>query len=587
MVYLIVRCHDIYYVSRIFNQWRYFLNVNKKPLPVGESFFDSMIENGYYYVDKTLFIRDILDKKAKVTLCTRPRRFGKTLNQTMLQCFFEDTAQIGGKDTRALFNGKKIESAGERYLEHQGKYPVIFLSLKEAKFNSFDRTYNLLKDSIAQEFERHSYAAERIRGDYGREMFKKLSTRAASLDDYSQALKFLSECLENYHGRKAVILIDEYDVPLENSWVCGFYDKMIDFIRPLLSSALKDNPHLQFAVMTGCLRISKESIFTGLNNPAMVSILSDFYDEYFGFTQCEMDAMLKYYNLESKTQIVKEWYNGYLFGRAEVYNPWSSIHIVSNWSENVNRNPEPYWVNTSSNSIVRDLINKANAEMKADLEVLMTGGVISKAVHEGITYDEIYKNADNLWNFLFFTGYLKKTGERMDGVHKILDLSIPNLELRYIYETQIKEWFENRISEKDLRVFFDAILSGDVETFQRELSILLADSISFMDSAENFYHGFMAGVLSRLDGYRVQSNRESGDGRSDLAMYSVKDRKAVIFEFKPAEKFDALPAVCESALKQIEKMNYAAHWDKEGYKNILKYGIGFYRKMCEVRKGEV
>ena len=564
---------------------------NKKPLPIGQSFFDRLIENGAYYVDKTLFIKDLLDKGAAVTLCTRPRRFGKTLNQTMLKCFFEDTANVGGKDTRSLFRGLKIEGAGDSYLEHQGKYPVIFLSFKDIKQENFERSYNWLKDAISDEFKRHAYIAEKISDDYDREKFKKLSGNAGSIDDYSQALKFLSKYLENYHGQKAIILIDEYDVPLENAWACGFYGEMVNFVRPLLSSALKDNPHLQFAVITGCLRISKESIFTGLNNLTMVSILNREYSEYFGFTQDEMDVMLEYYGLGSKTQTVKDWYNGYMFGNTEVYNPWSSIQVANSWRTYIDEYPKPYWVNTSSNSIVRDLIDKADTdtELKAELETLMTGGSISKTVHEDITYDDVYNNADNLWNFMFFTGYLKKVGERPEGVRKVLDLSIPNLELQYIYETKIQEWFNKRISEKDLREFFDAILSGDVETFRRELTILLAESISFMDSAENFYHGFMIGVLSRLNGYRVKSNRESGSGRSDLVMYSVngRDSNAVIFEFKPAKEYDQLPGVCESALKQIEDRKYVDYFDnKKKYKNILKYGIGFCGKECEVRKGE-
>ncbi|MDR1812718.1 MAG: AAA family ATPase, partial [Candidatus Fibromonas sp.] len=278
------------------------------PLPIGISFFDEMIEKGYYYVDKTLFIKDILDRKAKVTLCTRPRRFGKTLNQTMLKCFFENTAEFGGKDTRALFKGLKIESAGKKYMELQGKYPVIFLSFKEAKRNSFDFSFWQLKDDIAHEFGRHRYAKEKIIDEKKRELFEKLASGEGSLAEYSTSVKFLCECLENYYGKKAVVLIDEYDVPLENSWVRGFYQEMIDFIRPLLSSAFKDNPFLEFAIMTGCLRISRESIFTGLNNLDIISILNKDYSEYFGFTQSEIDAMLKYYKMESKIQTVKDWY---------------------------------------------------------------------------------------------------------------------------------------------------------------------------------------------------------------------------------------------------------------------------------------
>jgi len=566
------------------------VDVNKKPLPIGESFFDSMIENGCYYVDKTLFIRDILDKKAKVTLCTRPRRFGKTLNQTMLQCFFEDTTQIGGKDTRVLFHGLKIEEAGEQYLEHQGKYPVIFLSFKEAESGNYDETCRIFMETISTEFRRHRYVKEKIDDTVDLKKFEEISTGEGDISSYKDSLRFLSRCLEHYHNRKTVILIDEYDVPLQRSWFHNYYSEMIAFIRPLLSNAFKDNPHLQFAVMTGCLRISKESIFTGLNNPAMISILSKEYSEYFGFTQGEMDTMLEYYGLESKTQVVKDWYNGYIFGNTEVYNPWSTLNVVSSWRTYIDEFPRPYWVNTSGNDIVRKLVDRADGEMKAELETLMAGGTISKTVHEDITYDEIYKNADNPWNFLFFTGYLKKMGDgclNEDG-ELTLDLSIPNIELKYIYKTKIQEWFKDRIAEKDLRIFFDAILSGDVKTFQRELLILLAESISFMDSAENFYHGFMAGVLSRLEGYIVKSNRESGHGRSDLVMYSVNgiDNKAVIFEFKPTKKFEGLPAACEDALKQIEENDYAAYWDKEGYKNIVKYGIGFYKKRCEVRKGE-
>jgi len=564
-------------------------NANKKPLPVDKSIFDRVIEGGSYYVDKTLFVKDLIDRDAEVILCTRPRRFGKTLNQTMLKCFFEDTARIGGKDTRALFRGLKIEEAGERYMECQGKYPVIFLSFKEGKLDSFDGVCDWLKDCIAQEFDRHAYAAEKISNDYDRDLFKKLSNRAGSVNDYAQPLKFLSKCLENYHGKRAVILIDEYDVPLENSWSRGFYQKMIDFIRPILSSAFKDNPHLQLAVMTGCLRISKESIFTGLNNLEVISILNKYYSEYFGFTQNEVDTMLRYYNLSDKRQIVEDWYNGYLFGNTEVYNPWSTVHVVDNWLADIDEHPKPYWVNTSGNSIIHDLIDKANAEMKTDLEILMAGETISKVVHEDITYKEIDDDIENLWNFLFFTGYLKKVGDgrqSADG-ELTLDFSIPNIELMYIYKTKIQEWFKKRMMAKNLDTLHSAVLNGDAETFQNELSAILSESISYMDSAESLYHGLMIGVLAGLNGYRLKSNRESGDGRSDLVLYSANERdgKAVIFEFKTASNAKTLEKACEDALKQIENNNYAAYWDEDGYKNIIKYGIGFYKKRCEVRKG--
>ena len=555
------------------------------PLPIGVSFFDQIIEKGYYYADKTLFIKDLLDKKAAVTLCTRPRRFGKTLNQTMLKCFFENTNELSGKDTRTLFKGLRIEKAGEKYMEHQGKYPVIFLSFKEAKKDSFEKSYLQLKDNIANEFIRHKYVKEKIT-DEKRELFEKIATGKGSVDEYSTSVKFLSECLEAYYGKKAVILIDEYDVPLENSWSRGFYDKMVDFIRTLLSSALKDNPFLEFSVITGCLRISKESIFTGLNNLDIISILSKNYSEHFGFTQDEMDAMLKHYGQESKTQIVKNWYDGYVFGKTEVYNPWSSVKVVSDWITDIDEWPKPHWANTSSNDIVRKLINKADNEAKVELETLISGGSISKTIHEDITYDEIEKSTDHIWNFLFFTCYLKKVGERSseEGI-LTLDLSVPNTELMYIYKTKINEWFEESTKQRDLKTLFNAVLGGEAEVFQAELSKILAESISYHDSAENFYHGFMAGILSRLNGYRVKSNRESGDGRSDLVLYGVSIRdKAVIFELKIAKKAKEMPAVSEEALRQIDQKNYAAYWDDEGYKDILKYGIAFCKKDCEVRK---
>jgi hypothetical protein len=364
----------------------------------------------------------------------------------------------------------------------------------------------------------------------------------------------------------------------------GFYNEIIGFIRTLFSSALKDNPYLMFSVMTGCLRVSKESIFTGLNNPEMVSILTKKYSEYFGFTQDEIDAMLAYYGLISKRQTLEEWYNGYLFGDTTVYNPWSSIHVIDSWITRIDEFPKPYWANTSGNDIVRKLIAVADADMKTELETLISGGTITKLVHEDVTFDEIDNEPDNLWNFLFFTGYLKNVGESVDSIGRIcVEMKIPNKEVYIVFVNKIQEWFKKRIAEKNLDALFNAILNKDVATFQNELSTLLAESISFMDSAENFYHGFMAGILSRLKGYLVKSNRESGKGRSDMVMHATTRRgKAVIFELKTAKKFRELPAACDDALKQIEDKNYAAEWYDEGYVDIIKYGIAFYRKDCKV-----
>ncbi|GBU22246.1 ATPase AAA [Fibrobacteres bacterium R8-0-B4] len=349
---------------------------------------------------------------------------------------------------------------------------------------------------------------------------------------------------------------------------------------------------MQTGVITGCLRISKESIFTGLNNLEVVSVLSDFYSEYFGFTQNEMDAMLAYYGLESKTNTVKDWYNGYLFGETVVYNPLSAVLMVSAWVKNINRYPEPYWVNTSGNDIIHDMIDNMDSEAKAGLETLMAGGTVSSVINEYVTYDDIYSAHDNLWNFLLFTGYLKKTGdERQNADGELtLDLSIPNIELKYIYKTKIQEWFNTRVAREDTAAFIEAIINGNTEILQEELSSLLVESISYMDSEENNYHGFMTGVLTilaRQNGYLVKSNRESGDGRYDAVLYRVNGKKstAVIFEFKVVKKFDQLPTACEDALKQIEEKNYTADWENEGFENIIKYGIGFYKKRCAVRKG--
>jgi hypothetical protein len=559
-----------------------------KPLPIGVSFFDTMIEEGYYYVDKTLLIKEMLDKKASVNLFTRPRRFGKTLNMRMLQCYFEDTAETTGKDAASLFDGLKIMTAGERYTAYIGQYPVVFLTFKDARQLSFEAAYAVLKDSIADEFKRHNYVLQNGRLTAEKEHYERIMQGTGSLHEYSQALKFLSECLSIYHGKKAVILLDEYDVPLEASWSNNYYNDMVNFIRSLLGTALKDNPFLEFAAITGCLRISKESIFTGLNNLDVNSISGKNYAGYFGFTQEEITGMLDYYSLNSRADMVKDWYDGYLFGNTEVYNPWSSIKIVKDLCADIQTLPQPYWANTSSNSIVRTLIDKADDNAKADLDILIAGGTIKKAIYEDITYDEVEKSIDNLWNFLFFTGYLKKTGEQIDNENNIVfDLKIPNIELQCVFRNKIQEWFKETIEQHDLSSLYTAILEGDSKTFEDELSELLLDSISFYDSRENFYHGFLTGVLLNAKGYLVKSNRESGNGRGDIFMkYRSAKGKAVIFELKVASSMRELSSKCEEALRQIEQMHYENELEQEGYQNILKYGIAFYKKDCMVKKAE-
>ncbi|RII33216.1 AAA family ATPase [Clostridium chromiireducens] len=557
--------------------------MNFKPLPIGIDNFEMLITRGYYFVDKTLLIKDLIDNKAAVNLFTRPRRFGKTLNMSMLQYFFEN----GEKDNSYLFEGLNIMKAGEKYLSHIGQYPVINLSLKSAKQPTFELALKCIKDELVDEFRRHDYVLEGTKLNDEKEKYLRI-TKAEDEDSlYVTALKFLSQCLEKYHEKKVIILIDEYDVPLENAFFEGFYDKMIAFIISLFESALKTNSSLEFSVITGCLRISRESIFTGLNNLEIISILNKSYDEYFGFTQNEVNKMLGDYELNEKETLVKEWYNGYIFGNAEVYNPWSAVRFVKDLVVDKNVFTSSYWANTSSNSIVNSLIEKADTKTKQEIEILIEGKTIEKLVHEDITYDEIYDSMDNLWNFMFFTGYFKKVSERMDEEdNRYIELSIPNREVKYIFRTKILKWFEERVKAKELSILYTAILNKDSETFQKELSKILRETISFNDAYENFYHGFVVGVLANMHDHIVKSNRESGDGRSDIYIKSpsIFD-PAVIMELKVCKEPKDIYKMCDEALAQIEKNKYDDELRQEGYENIIKYGISFYKKDCIIKLG--
>ena len=492
----------------------------KRPIPIGVEFYKQMIEDGYYYIDKTLLIRDILEQKSMVTLFTRPRRFGKTLTQSMLKTFFEKEVLPDGTmaDNSVYFQGKKIMEAGEEYTKHMGQYPVISLSLKSAKQPTFGTASEKLQKELVKEYRRHSYVIE---GDFllpsEKKEFLSLMEKTASMSEYCTALQTLSECLEKYHKQKVIILIDEYDVPLENAYFNGFYDDMVSFIRSLFESALKTNESLKFAIVTGCLRISRESIFTGLNNLKVVSVLDESYAGYFGFTQNEVDGFLEDYDIAQRRDELKNWYDGYLFGNTEVYNPWSVINYIYDVFHKNTEFPKPYWSNTSSNSIVRELIENADDNTKKELEELIGGRTIEKPVHEDITYADIYKSQDNLWNFLFFTGYLKTVEKKFIGRQIYLLMTIPNEEIIYIYENNIQEWFNNRIKTADFSGLYKAIISGDTRAFEDYLREQLHGSISFMDSAENFYHGFLLGILTGLQGYEKLSNRESGEGRYDSA----------------------------------------------------------------------
>lgn len=561
--------------------------MRKKPFPIGIEFYKKMIDKPYYYVDKTLMIKDLLDKGGEVNLFTRPRRFGKTLTLTMLKTFFECEVDRDGNavDNSRYFREMKIWQEGGEYRKEQGQYPVIFLSLKSAKQPNYGMAYHVIRDAVISEFERHSYVLEGLKlSDSQKEKYKLLTSRKGEEGDYVTSLQFLSKCLAAWHGRNVIILLDEYDVPLENAHFQGFYPEMADFLCSFFESAMKTNDNLEFAVVTGCLRISRESIFTGLNNLKAVSVLTRDYAEYFGFIEEEVQEMLKAYGIEQKMEEARRWYEGYRFGDTEVYNPWSIVNYVETAVSDVNAFPRPYWSNTSSNSIIRELIEAADPAVKQDVERLADGGTIEVEVHEDITYDDIYGSQDNLWNFLFFTGYLKKVSERLEGQNIYLGMAIPNQEVLYVYRRTVMEWFEGQVKQKDFSRLYRALAEKDCPVIEQEINDQLIETISFYDYAESYYHGFLAGLLRGNKECAVRSNRESGNGRPDLVVYTLSVRgMAIIIEIKAAKKFEEMEEGCDAALAQIEEQNYQEEWRRIGYRNIIKYGICFYRKECMVK----
>lgn len=562
----------------------------RKGISIGYEDLKEIIEKNLYYVDKTDMLSRFMDSHAKVNLFIRPRRFGKTLNLSMFRRFFEDERNIFGVkiDNSHVFEQLQISSYQEICIQHQQQYPVINLSLKSAKQPNFQLAYDMMKRDIAEQFERHKYVlnseklSEQERDTYA--SILKLEEKPAL---YVGALKTLSSCLKKYHEKKCIILIDEYDVPLETAWFGGFYDQMTGFIRSLFESALKTNDCLEFAVITGCLRISRESIFTGLNNLKIDSILNDRFSTCFGFTEPEVKEMLAYYGLSERFHEVKEWYDGYIFGTSEVYNPWSIINYTDDISKKDALYPKPYWSNTSSNSIIRELVEKADNIQREEIERLLAGETLEKPVHEDITYEDVYESSDNLWNFLFFTGYLKSCSQRYDGENTFIQISIPNIEIQTIYRRSILTWFDQKIKLTDLTPLILAIEEGDCENIGNIISEQLMDTISFFDYGEDYYHGFLAGLLKAAGKYRISSNRENGIGRTDITMKTpfIRNGLAVIFELKVVKNFREMEEGCQEALKQIETRQYEAGLRSEGYSRILKYGICFFRKECIVQKG--
>lgn len=559
----------------------------KKRIPIGIDNFKKLIATDFYYVDKTMMLKELLDKQAEVSLFTRPRRFGKTLTLSMIQTFFELELDDKGKavDNSAFFQGMKIMKEHEEYTGQMGKYPVIFLTLKSAKQPDFHTAYSCLCEAIADEFKRHGFILQaNVLSDAEKDKFKRICDEKAEYEEMSTSLVFLAKCLKKYHKQDVIILIDEYDVPLENAYTRDFYDEMVSFLRSLFESALKTNTSLKFAVITGCLRISKESIFTGLNNLEVISILNEAYSESFGFLTGEVKKLLEDYGLPDKMEEVKQWYDGYRFGRNEVYNPWSVLKYVKFADENTESYPQPYWSQTSSNSIIRELIEHADVDMREEIETLINGNSIEKPIHEDITYDDIHRTQDNLWNFLFFTGYLKNEGIRQQDENLYIKLAIPNGEVRYIYRNTILGWFDEKVQSVNMDTFIQAVENEDSEKIGTFLSNQLLETISFYDYAENYYHGFLAGILKNANAYRIVSNRESGTGRSDIIMKCRTLRgMAILFELKVAKTYQEMEIECDRALAQIEEMQYEKELQNEGYQKIIKYGVCFYKKECLVK----
>lgn len=557
------------------------LTNGKKRIPIGYEDFKQLIDSGFYYVDKSMLIYELLHSGGQNNLITRPRRFGKTLNFSMLKYFFD----INEKDNAYLFDGLKISEHYEELAMYRNTHPVITLSLKCAKQGDYREALRGLKYEIQRQFINNKFIldSDKLADEYKDEYKKILSMDEDAV--WSNSIQLLSICLKQYYGTKTIILIDEYDVPLEDAYFSGYYDEMVRFIRSLFESALKTNSALEFSVITGCLRISKESIFTGLNNLAVNSILSNKYSESFGFVQYEVDELMKYYNIEEKSQLMKKWYDGYLFGKSEVYNPWSVLNQVKEWSEDKDISAIPWWTNTSSNNIIRTLVSQADNETKNIIENLIHGGSVETVLKETVTYGDLTENNENIWSFLFFTGYLKikeivKTGEVI-GEPTIYSLVIPNLEIKSCYTDIIIQYFEIYKKAINKDNLYKALLGRNAQDFAEQITDLLRKTISYYDSTESFYNGLISGLLSGNVYYKVESNRETGDERSDLVLYQQDvAQNAVILEFKVCGKNETADDAAKRALKQINDRDYASKAREDGYKNIIKYGVAFKGKMC-------
>lgn len=557
-------------------------------LPVGIENFKEIRTEGFYYVDKTKLIKQLLEQWGKVNLFTRPRRFGKTLNMSMLQCFFEI-----GTDP-ALFDGLFISQNKDLCETYLGKFPVIFLSLKNVDGLTFEEARYHLSELIGMEAERFQFLLDSDRlSDNDKKKYHALidlSEGHYSMDKgiLTSSLQILSQLLSKHYNQKTIILIDEYDVPLDKAFQHGYYTEMVSLIRGLLGQALKTNDFLQFAVLTGCLRVSKESIFTGLNNFKVLSISDARFDEQFGFTNLEVTQILNTYHLEEHLQEMKEWYDGYRFGDADVYCPWDVINHVDRLSGDPKAPPQSYWINTSGNDLVKRFIDKADKTTKNEIERLIHGESIEKAIRLELTYDEIDTTIDNLWSVLFTTGYLTQTCR---AEKEIYSLKIPNKEIKEVFVLQIQEWFKNIIQKdtRPLQNFCASFLDGNIEEIQNYLTHTLSNMISILDTKardnqkENFYHGLLLGLLRSEPNWLIHSNAESGDGFSDILIEPENPDAGIIIEVKYSSSFTGLEKSCDTALMQIKERRYDEKLRNEGRNKILAYGISFCKKRCSVK----
>ena len=548
-------------------------------LPVGIDNFEKIRRNNFYYIDKTKLVEQALHNWSEVTLFTRPRRFGKTLGMSMLRSFFE----IG--TDKSLFDGLYISQNKALCDEHMGKYPVIFLTLKGVEGLTFADAKMMLKSILSTEMDRHYYLkTSDALTDEDKAYFVKMLT--GTDENINDSLRKLSQLLYKHYGKKVVILIDEYDVPLDKAYQNGYYHEMVSLIRGLFGQALKTNDYLQFAILTGCLRISKESIFTGLNNFKVLSIMDARFDEQFGFTDSEVEELLAAYNLDSHFTEIKEWYDGYHFGNADVYCPWDVINYVDLLRFEPTAKPQDFWSNSSGNALVRRFIDKADVQTKDEIERLIAGEYIEKEISQELTYDEIDKSIANLWSVLFTTGYLTKQGVTDDGKVR---LSIPNREIKNLFIKKIREWFSDTTANdgKTLEQFCNAFVEKDTEKIEQLFGDYLWNTISIRDTAvakdkkENFYHGILLGLLGYKASWLIKSNTESGTGYSDILVEVPNNRTGIVIELKYAENGD-MDAACDEALKQIEEKSYVDKLKQDGMRNFIKYGITCFKKDCKV-----